>query len=211
MIVIDALREDYKSRFHFIESFRDRYPESTYLAKSSVGNPTMTTQRIESMMTGSEIFSSGNILKTFLASKVETDNIIIQLNSNNKSASIFGDNTWTKLFDFTNSQVCENTFDVHDLDTCDKVVYDHLPQQIITSSEAHQRTNMIVAHFLGVDHVGHSKSSIDVPHLAIKIEEISSFIEKIFEAAGEGVMFIVTGDHGMRSDGNHGGNSKQEI
>lgn len=75
----------------------------------------MTTQRIESLMTGSEIFSSGNILKTFLASKVDADNLITQLNFDNKSSAIFGDNTWVKLFNFTTSEVCVNTFDVHDL------------------------------------------------------------------------------------------------
>lgn len=103
LIIVDSLRFDYSERFTTIKKFMDAYPNSTFLAKSKVGNPTMTTQRIESLMTGSEIFSSGNILKTFLASKVEVDNLISQLASHNKSSIIFGDNTWVKLFDFTNS------------------------------------------------------------------------------------------------------------
>lgn len=153
-----------------------KYPASTYLAKSKVGNPTMTTQRIESMMTGSEIFSSGNILKTFLASRVDYDNLVSQLNHNNKSAAIFGDNTWVKLFDFSHSEVCVNTFDVHDLDTCDRVVYDHLPQETFTEGQSNFSSNLIIAHILGVDHVGHSRSSIDVPILDVKIKEISVFL-----------------------------------
>lgn len=159
----------------------NRYPSSTYLAQSKVGNPTMTTQRIESMMTGSEIFSSGNILKTFLASRVDYDNIISQINNNNKSAAIFGDNTWVKLFDFGHSEVCVNTFDVHDLDTCDMVVYDHLPKEVFINGASNKSSNLIIAHILGVDHVGHSRSSIDVPILDVKIKEISAFIEKNFE------------------------------
>ena len=84
----------------------EKYPRSTYIGKSTVGNPTMTTQRIESLMTGSEIFSSGNILKTFLASKVDADNLIDQLNQVNKSSAVLGDNTWVKLFGFTDEEIC---------------------------------------------------------------------------------------------------------
>ena len=57
-------------------------------------------------MTGSEIFSSSNILKTFLASKTDLDNIIKQLTIHNKTSMVFGDDTWVKLFDFTNSKIC---------------------------------------------------------------------------------------------------------
>ena len=71
-------------------------------------------------MTGSEIFSIVNILRTFEAKKVETDNLIWQLTKNNKISSAFGDNTWTTLFDFSRSAVCNNSFDIHDIDTCDQ-------------------------------------------------------------------------------------------
>ena len=53
LLIVDALRLDYVPRMEFIRSFKDQYPLSTFLARSVVGNPTMTTQRIESLMTGS--------------------------------------------------------------------------------------------------------------------------------------------------------------
>ena len=54
-------------------------------------------------MTGSEIFSSTNILNTFFASKTSTDNIIDQLNAQKKQSFILGDDTWIKLFSFSGS------------------------------------------------------------------------------------------------------------
>ena len=53
LLIVDSLRFDYIPRFEFVKNFRDRFPGGTFLAKSRVGTPTMTTQRIESLMTGS--------------------------------------------------------------------------------------------------------------------------------------------------------------
>jgi len=36
----------------------------------------------------------------FLSSKKQTDNLIDQLHKHNKSVKVFGDDTWTKLFNF---------------------------------------------------------------------------------------------------------------
>ena len=158
-----------------MKEYRDKYPKSTYLGKSKVGNPTMTTQRIESLMTGSEIFSSGNILKTFLASKVEADNLIDQLNHANKTSAVLGDNTWVKLFEFSDEEVCENTFDVHDLETCDRVVYDNLVQ-FLKPEGGKKGSDFIIGHLLGMDHVGHSTGSITDRMMEVKIKEFSRFL-----------------------------------
>lgn len=205
LFIVDSLRADYVPRFDFVKEYSEKYPNSTFVAKSKVGNPTMTTQRIESMMTGSEIFSSGNILKTFLASRVDADNIITQLSRQNRTSAVLGDNTWVKLFDFTQSAVCTNTFDVHDLNTCDQVVYDNLPRFLGPNANS---SDFIVAHLLGIDHVGHSTSSLTSPKMEIKMKEFSNFLSKTFEESPDQTLFLVTGDHGMRDDGNHGGSSK---
>jgi len=158
------------------------------------------------MMTGSEIFASGNILKTFLASKVDADNIISQLNAAKRKSAVLGDNTWVKLFDFSaEDAVCENTFDVHDLDTCDRVVYDNLASYLTTDNKTNY--HFIVAHLLGIDHVGHSTSSLTAPSMEVKIKEFSRYLGHIFDQSADNTLFIVTGDHGMRADGNHGGTS----
>jgi len=154
-VVIDALRYDYLKKMTFVEKSKEINGNKSFVLKCRVGNPTMTTQRIESLMTGSEFFSFKNILSTFLASKVNIDNIISQLNKKNKSAIIFGDDTWAKLFDFSASNVCENTYDVNDIHTCDQIIYNNLPKHL--KNKTH---DLIIAHFLAIDHVGHSTSSI---------------------------------------------------
>jgi phosphatidylinositol glycan class O len=42
------------------------------------------------------------------------------------------------------------------------------------------------------------------------MEHISLYLDHLMEIAAEDTMFIITGDHGMREDGNHGGNSAVE-
>ena len=101
-----------------------------------------------------------------------------------------------------------NTFDVHDLDTCDNVVYDNLPSELMVRGQSKHHSNFIVAHLLGIDHVGHSRSTIDDPMLQVKIDEMSKFIDRMFQDADDGTVFLMTGDHGMRADGNHGGSTQ---
>lgn len=165
LLVIDSLRYSYSSRFGVIMNTIKQFPESTFLAKSKVGTPTMTTQRIQSLMTGSEIFSIGNILRTFEASKVKIDNLLWQLSNQHKKSAVFGDNTWKKLFDFSLSTVCTNSFDIFDLDTCDNLIQSSLPQQIRGFTQKDENPDFIIAHFLGIDHVGHSTSSITHPKM----------------------------------------------
>lgn len=126
LVIIDSLRYDYFTKIPFFEIINTRYPSKSFITKCKVGNPTMTTQRVESLMTGSEIFSSANIFKSFFASKLQTDNIINQLNSQNKTSIIFGDDTWAKLFEFTAEKTCVHTYNVHDYDSCDKLIYENM-------------------------------------------------------------------------------------
>jgi hypothetical protein len=42
-----------------------------------------------------------------------------------------------------------------------------------------------------------------------KIEVISKFIEYLSTIMPQESMLLVTGDHGMRDDGNHGGNNDE--
>lgn len=123
LVVIDSLRYDYIQRLPFLSGALESKPSKTFLVRCRVGNPTMTTQRIESLMTGSEIFSSTTILKSFFASRTATDSIIHQLNLLNRSSFVMGDDTWVKLFSFTGGQTCSNTYNVHDYDSCDQSIY----------------------------------------------------------------------------------------
>lgn len=87
------------------------------------------------------------------------------------------------------------------------MVYDNLPGELFRGGVSNYSSSLIIAHLLGIDHVGHSRSTINDTMMEVKMNEISKFIERMFEEADEGTVFLVTGDHGMREDGNHGGTS----
>ncbi len=40
------------------------------------------------------------------------------------------------------------------------------------------------------------------------MNKISLYLQYLVKIAADNTMFIITGDHGMREDGNHGGNAK---
>ncbi len=121
-------------------------------------------------MTGSQIFTSTNILDMFLSSKKQTDNVIDQMLIHNKTAKVFGDDTWVKLFNFdsNNSFVCDSTFNIRDYDSCDQLIYQNL-HKYIKKEEQNQRDkdkkfdSLLIGHFLAIDHIGHSTSSITAP------------------------------------------------
>lgn len=65
----------------------------------------------------------------------------------------------------------------------------------------------MVSHFLSLDHVGHSLSTIHSEIMDAKIKKISAFMERVINAMDNDTILFLTGDHGMRDDGNHGGSS----
>jgi len=71
-----------------------------------------------------------------------------------------------------------------------------------------------VAHFLGVDHVGHTYGPHNV-HMEKKLNqmdnELDIILSKVDEAKALCQVAFVMGDHGMTEDGNHGGGSKDET
>lgn len=67
--------------------------------------------------------------------------------------------------------------------------------------------DLLVGHFLALDHIGHATSSITDNAMNIKMRDISAFIELLIEKMDKKTMILVTGDHGMREDGNHGGST----
>lgn len=139
-----------------------QYPKNCILAKTIVQQPTMTTQKIQTLMTGSEVFSITSIIDAFFSSSVSVDNIIHQVNSHNGTTVNIGDDTWNKLFKFTKSYPCSTTFDIWDWNTCDLIIYKNLEEEIKSEN------NLIIAHFLSLDHIGHSSSSITHPEFKQK-------------------------------------------
>lgn len=58
--------------------------------------------------------------------------------------------------------------------------------------------DLIVSHFLALDHIGHSTSTIHNELMDIRIRRISEFIERIMREMDNDTLLLITGDHGMR-------------
>mmetsp|Transcript_2205 Transcript_2205/g.4051 ORF Transcript_2205/g.4051 Transcript_2205/m.4051 type:complete len:1023 (+) Transcript_2205:286-3354(+) len=139
-----------------------------------------------------------------------------------------GDDTWVDLFptQFDDSHPFPS-FNTRDLDTVDDGCLLHLPRLLDSfgrSARGPRKQNdekdtspyfeMLVTHFLGVDHVGHTYGPHNV-HMDAKLNQIDDALETIFNKIDQAnevcqVVFVF-GDHGMTEDGNHGGGTSEEI
>lgn len=70
--------------------------------------------------------------------------------------------------------------------------------------------DVIIAHFLGIDHCGHKYGMLH-PEMSRKLNEMNQIIEKFIKNIDDDTMLIVMGDHGMTYTGDHGGASDDEI
>jgi hypothetical protein len=74
---------------------------------------------------------------------------------------------------------------------------------------------VLIAHFLGVDHAGHTHG-VDSAEMAAKLAELDAVVlataaALAADASHEATLLIVMGDHGMTWQGDHGGGSDEEV
>jgi GPI ethanolamine phosphate transferase 3 subunit O len=86
---------------------------------------------------------------------IEDDNLIQQFYLNNKSVIVLGDDTWLSLFDskMIKEHYTYPSFNIKDLDSNDINVDKSLKKLLKNHSSD---WNLIVAHYLGLDHCGHT-------------------------------------------------------
>lgn len=164
LLVIDALRYDftlynisnyvkplpYQNKLSIIHQTLSKHPERSRLFQFIADPPTTTLQRLNGLTTGS-LPTFVDIVKNFASSEIFEDNIIDQVIALNKSIVFMGDDTWSSLYpnrflrhyDFP-------SFNTWDLDTVDRGVRKHLIPEVEKSD-----WDVLIAHFLGVDHCGH--------------------------------------------------------
>lgn len=62
--------------------------------------------------------------------------------------------------------------------------------------------DLLIAHYLGVDHAGH-RYGPNHPEMARKLKELNQRLSKIIEVLPSDVILYVIGDHGMTETGNN--------
>jgi ethanolaminephosphotransferase len=139
------------------------------------------------------------------------DNLISQLARAGWQMVMLGDETWLRLF--------PNTFMRHDgvssFFVKDTVQVDHNVSRHLEAELAATDWDLLVLHYLGLDHVGHlgGRSS---PLMPRKLKEMDAVVQKIHQSltsstASRNTLLLVGSDHGMTDGGNHGGASYQET
>ncbi|CAG8492280.1 10526_t:CDS:2 [Paraglomus occultum] len=223
IIVIDALRFDfvvplngsdaslspyYTNKLTYIHKLLTDQPSNALLFQYIADPPTTTLQRLKGLTTGTlpTFIDAG---RNFAGSAITEDNLIDQLKQLNKSIAFMGDDTWTSLFP---TQFRENmswpypSFNVWDLYTVDNGVIEHL----LPTIKGENKWDVIIAHFLGVDHCGH-RFGPDHPAMADKLQVMNNVLHDVVKGIDDETLLLVMGDHGMDSKGDHGGDSDNEV
>ncbi|KAG5492979.1 hypothetical protein JKF63_01560 [Porcisia hertigi] len=195
--------------------------------------PTTTMQRIKAISTGTmpAFLEAGS---NFNSEALELDSIVGQMNG---SAVLLGDDTWEKLFPnvpgrrLWKKAVGIPSLDVADFHTNDDAVLSEVYSVLKAETregvsrpgvafhagaqEQEGHAQLVVAHFLGVDHVGH-RIDADNPFMNAKILQLNQMLWNLSttlreRATSMNTMLLVLGDHGMTNSGDHGGDSAQET
>ncbi|ODV79788.1 uncharacterized protein CANTADRAFT_21076 [Suhomyces tanzawaensis NRRL Y-17324] len=219
VLVIDALRFDFAIPVEGSEEYyHNNFPilhklaqkDNAVLLKFMADPPTTTLQRLKGLTTGSlpTFIDAGS---NFDGDAIDEDNWLLQLHRRNQSIAFMGDDTWYALFnEYVNPELNfpYPSLNVWDLDTVDNGVIEHLFPLI--QKENRTQWDVLIGHFLGVDHVGHRYGP---RHFSMKekLNQMNQVIEDTIKQIDDKTLLIVMGDHGMDSTGNHGGDSLDEL
>ncbi|KAI5864667.1 hypothetical protein GGS23DRAFT_561291 [Durotheca rogersii] len=223
VVLIDALRYDftipvpdegqaevYHNAFPFLYETAIQSPENAFLRPFIADPPTATLQRLKGLTTGT-LPTFVDIGSSFAGTAIDEDNLLMQWRAQGKRIVHLGDDTWTTLFpDYFQPNISRayDSFNVWDLHTVDNGVLDHI-FPLLKSEHAHQ-WDVLIGHFLGVDHAGH-RYGPNHPAMAAKLRQMDSFIRDLVKEIDDKTLLVVMGDHGMDGKGDHGGESDDEV
>lgn len=216
IIIIDALRYDFvefSGNLSDLEPYHNKLTVINELVSSKKARlfkfiadpPTVTFQRIHGLTTGS-LPTFIDIGSNFATTEIEEDNIIDQFLSQGMKVVFMGDDTWSKIYPRRFHRAFPYpSFNVWDLDTVDNGIKKNLIPEMKNGD-----WDVIIAHFLGVDHCGHTYGARH-PEMARKLSEMNEVIEEVANEMDNSTILFVFGDHGMTENGDHGGISLEEV
>jgi len=238
ILVVDALRFDF-AQHSFPQSFGRRLQNRnknnndhhhSKLLKFIADPPTVTMQRLKGLTTGG-LPTFADISGNFGGAYVEEDSWMEFLRRRKTPMAFVGDDTWVDLFPHPKYWTEAHpfpSFNTRDLDTVDNGVLEFLPgllDDLMAAKKSNanhhpkQPLDVVVAHFLGVDHVGHTYGPHTQP-MAAKLQQMDTVLDAALtrlDDTGDDddddvcIMTLVFGDHGMTEGGNHGGGTMEEV
>ncbi|KZV27431.1 GPI ethanolamine phosphate transferase 3-like [Dorcoceras hygrometricum] len=207
-------KKPWMDRLQVLHEYASQNQSTAKIFKAIADPPTTSLQRLKGLTTGGlpTFIDVGN---SFGAPAIVEDNLIHQMVQNGKRVVMMGDDTWVQLFPnhFVSSYPFPS-FNVKDLHTVDNGCMANLLPSLYEDN-----WDVLIAHFLGVDHAGHIFGVDSVP----MVEKLQQYNEIIKEVVGlleresrpgglhENTMLIVMGDHGQTINGDHGGGTGEEV
>ena len=150
---------------------------------------------------------------SFGAPALLEDNLVAALRRCGRRVALLGDDTWLQLFPPAAFSVAHPfpSFNVADLHTVD----DGVAAQLAPLLAEHAEWDVLVAHFLGVDHAGHTHG-VDSAEMAAKVAQMDAHLASVVDtlaadASHRDTLLLLLGDHGMTWAGDHGGASDEET
>lgn len=228
ILLVDALRFDF-AYYQLPLSIGRRLShdgQHSHLYQFLADPPTVTMQRIKALTTGS-LPTFADISGSFGGAQVAEDTWMGQLVGNDQRIGFVGDDTWVDLFaadQYFDVAYPYPSFNTRDIDTVDNGCQKHLPELLPRLRRRNAATNdttmtnppldLLIVHFLGVDHVGHTYGPNNV-HMDAKLKAMDSILETVLETVDSHDdschAVLIFGDHGMTEDGNHGGGTTEET
>ena len=188
-------------------------PRTSELFRFVADPPTTTQQRLKGILTGG-LPTFVDVSKSFGAAVLTEDNVIAQCAAQGKRVALSGDDTWLELFHsmhFAAGAEPFPSYNVKDLDTVDNGVRQHIMARLKKPDE----WDLLIGHFLGVDHAGHT-FGVDSAAMRRKVGENDADVRAVISAMSADAKFdksllVVMGDHGMTMHGDHGGGTEEET
>ncbi|XP_016940820.2 GPI ethanolamine phosphate transferase 3 [Drosophila suzukii] len=218
VLVVDALKYEfglykenvtdplpYENKLVVLQELLQQSPDHARLMRFRADPPTTTLQRLKGLTTGS-LPTFIDIGSNFASPEINEDNVIDQIVKSDLPLVFLGDSTWTDLYPrrFKRSYSYPS-FDIFDLDSVDNQILKHLPKELASDD-----WQVLVAHFLGVDHCGHKHGPMH-EEMARKLAEMNEMIRTVVAAMDNDTTLLVMGDHGMTASGDHGGDTDDET
>ncbi|XP_042401575.1 GPI ethanolamine phosphate transferase 2-like isoform X1 [Zingiber officinale] len=174
--------------------------------------PTVTMPRLKAMVSGA-VGGFLDVAFNFNTQALLDDNLLDQFKRIGWNLVMLGDETWIKLFPkLFIRQDGVSSFFVKDTIEVDFNISRHLDAEL-----AAEDWNLLILHYLGLDHVGHIGGRHSIL-MAPKLKEMDDVIMMIHTHAilhqrnnAADTLLVVVSDHGMTSSGNHGGSSYEET
>ncbi|KAL4463993.1 hypothetical protein ABPG74_005930 [Tetrahymena malaccensis] len=211
-IVIDSLGHYLaKPNLSILSQIYEKEPNNTIYLKANTDSLTVTGPRLLTLMTGTNPSVIDLIQNVEHSQETKIDNIPAKMKAANKTTFFVGDNTWTKLFPQTFTNYDDNdSFNIFQDNFSDQIIFEEIMDQLNITQNEETRVDMIIAHFLGIDHIFHSTRDVYDDQTKQKYAQYNKFIEKIKDELVDRTI-VICSDHGATPKGTHGDSSQEET